>query len=137
MRLDRGILYTNPTQMAEPEKRIVNPANWPFTSQIIGKSEFHPVRDPWQAWFDASILEGDPVFEIRPWQHGDRITPFGRRASKLVSDLFNDAHYIDAQKRATQILTRNGTIIWIPGLRQSAHFAVTPTTESILHLVLK
>lgn len=133
--LDRGILSLLP-DATHPEARIVGPESWPFAMQTLSPEEFTPRRQLDKAWFDARILDGNPTFELRPWRISDRMRPFGMRGSRLVSDIFRDAHYSLAQKQHTMLLTRNDVIIWIPGLKQSAHFPVTGQSLSVIELSL-
>ena len=99
---------------------------------------FSPSRDGASAaYFDIAALDGNPHWELRHWQRGDRMVPFGATKSKLVSDLFANARYSGAQKRTAWILTRNGEIVWIPGLKNSGLFTVGPDTKRFVKLELK
>lgn len=86
------------------------------------------------AYVDAVALDGSPVWQLRHWQRGDRMIPFGSKKSKLVSDLFAGAHFSASQKRSAWLLTRDDDIVWIPGLRNSALFPVAPGTKTYLRL---
>lgn len=113
-------------------KDIIEPIQISVTYHHI--TEFHPARNPNVLYLDETVLHNNPVIELRHWRRGDRITPYGQTKSKLVSDIFADAHYTHAQKRDTWLLTHNGTILWIIGLRPSAHFTITPRTHRFLTL---
>ena len=76
------------------------------------------------ALFDVGILDGNPRFELRGWRRGDRIKPFGMAGSKRVSDLMRDARVGDDRKGEVRVLTRNGEIVWVIGLRHSRLFSV-------------
>ncbi len=88
------------------------------------------------AFFDAAALDGDARWELRHYRRGDRIVPFGAHKSKLVSDIFASARLSASQKRETWLLTRNDQIVWILGLRNSAHFAVGPQTRTYIRMQL-
>ncbi|MCM1065940.1 MAG: tRNA lysidine(34) synthetase TilS [Muribaculaceae bacterium] len=88
------------------------------------------------AYFDARALDGDAQWELRHWRRGDRMVPFGAHKSKLVSDIFAAAHLSPSQKRSAWLLTRNGEIVWIAGLRNSAHWTVGPETRDFVRLFL-
>ena len=111
---------------------ILSPVNILISERAV--TEFKPVRDPDTAYFDAAMLEGEPEFALRRWRRGDRMVPFGMTGSRLLSDIFSDAKYAAADKRRAWVLTRNDEIIWIPGLRQSAQWAVSPETKRYLQL---
>ncbi len=83
---------------------------------------------------DASALDGSPRWQLRHSRRGDRMAPYGMNGTKLVSDIFSDAKYSAAQKRAAWILTRDDEIMWIPGLRTSAHFTIGPSTREFIKL---
>lgn len=92
---------------------------------------------PSVAYFDAAALDDEAVWELRHSRRGDRMVPFGSSKSKLISDLFANAHFSAEQKRRAWLLTRNGEIVWALGLRNSAAFAVGPGTKSFVRLELK
>ena len=104
----------------------------------LSVASFRPVRNPMVAYVDAAVLEGDrkgaPEFVLRHWRRGDRMRPYGMKGEKLVSDIFADARLTAEQKRRTWLLTRNGEILWVVGIRASALFAVTPATRRFIRL---
>lgn len=124
--LDRGMLRP----VDEPERQERHTVK----SRRMTRGEFAPRRDPDYAWFDASMLEGDPTFELRDAAPGDRMRPFGMKGTRLLSDIFRDLKLPDTEKWNRKVLTRNGEIIWIPGIRPSALFPVTPRTTNIIEL---
>lgn len=80
-------------------------------------------------YLDAEVLDGNPQFALRRWRHGDRLAPFGMKGTRLVSDIFSDAHLSLLDKGRMWLLTRDGTILWIVGLRASRHYPLTPSTS--------
>lgn len=108
-----------------------------LVTEFITPEEFAPKRDNTVMYLDAEALTGSPVWELRRWRHGDRMTPFGMKGSRKLSDMFSDAGMSVTAKRRQWILTRNGAIVWIPGLRASAMFPVTGTTRSIMKITCK
>lgn len=97
-------------------------------------ADFRPERDPSVMYLDASALDGSPCWQLRHRRRGDRMRPFGMKGTRLVSDIYAQARLSEADKRAAWLLTRDGEIIWAPGLRASAHFAVGPGTRQYLRL---
>ena len=90
-------------------------------------------KRPDTATFDASMIQGGSI-TIRPWQHGDRIIPFGMKGSKLVSDLLTDAKVSAATRSGQLVASFNNEIIWVVGIRTSNQYRVTTrtTTQIIL-----
>ncbi|MCM1520412.1 MAG: tRNA lysidine(34) synthetase TilS [Lachnoclostridium sp.] len=125
--LSHGILH--PIKETSPEVITITPGNKPLLMRLFDRAEFSPSRCPDRAWFDSSILDGDPVFQIRGWEIADRFRPFGMKGSKKLSDLFASHHFNLNDKTNARVLTRNGEIIWVIGLRQSALFPVTDRTK--------
>ena len=80
-------------------------------------------------YLDAEALEGNPQFTLRRWRHGDRLAPFGMKGTRLVSDIFSDAHLSLLDKQRAWLLTRDGKILWIVGLRASRHYPLRPSTR--------
>lgn len=105
-------------------------------------SEFRPERDPSTIYLDARVLEADrrsgdmPRFVLRPWRVADRMSPYGLDGTKLVSDIYAEAHLSATDKKRRWLLVRNNTILWAVGLRASSHFPVTPRTRTYLRLRL-
>lgn len=129
--LDRGILR-QPSRETVTE-RIVNLTDDPeFKVTVSPRSDFSPTRDQMTIYLDTKVLEGDPVFTVRPWREGDRIAPFGMKGTRKVSDLFSDAKLSVDEKKRVSILTRNDEILWVIGLRASRHFPVTAATARYL-----
>lgn len=85
-------------------------------------------------FLDPSAMDGKPQFEIRHWREGDRMAPFGMKGTRLVSDIFSDAKLSVSDKRKTWILTRNGMILWVIGLRTSRHFCVTDHSGKVIRI---
>lgn len=141
--LSRGIIHL--TDAARLEKRSLESWQVSLRSDITEPlriavsthdiNEFDPAEcTPLSAFFDASILDGNPAFTLRHYRRGDRIIPFGSKKSKLVSDLFANARFTLAQKHDQWLLTRNDDIIWAPGLRNSALFTLGPDTKKYIRL---
>ena len=97
-------------------------------------SDFAPERSRAVKYLDASALEGNPVWELRHWRRGDRMRPYGMGGSRLVSDIFSDAKMTPQQKRDAWLLTRDGRVLWVVGVRASAYFAVGARSRSYLRL---
>ena len=85
--------------------------------------------------FDTSILNAK--LELRHWQQGDRFRPFGMKGSRLVSDIFSDLKLSEQQKRRVLLLTADGDIVWILGIRSGALYSMTASTKRILVLTLR
>ncbi|MDE6310925.1 MAG: tRNA lysidine(34) synthetase TilS [Muribaculaceae bacterium] len=73
-------------------------------------------------------------WELRHWRHGDRMTPFGMKGSKLVSDIFALAKLDARAKREAWLLVCNGEIVWIPGIKRSALHTVGPGSKRFTRL---
>jgi len=70
---------------------------------------------------------------MRSRRPGDRMQLFGLNGSKKVKDIFIDAKVPPERRGAIPLLVdAAGRILWIPGLRRSAHALVTAQTERAL-----
>ncbi len=142
--IDHGRMHVVPSDVAEAGqdvgewfkvslgRDILTPAHILISEHAVG--EFRPERDPNVAYFDISIMDGNPAFVLRHWRRGDRMVPYGLTGSKLVSDIFASAKYGAAQKSAAWLLTRNDEIVWAVGLRSCACFSISPDTRRYLRL---
>lgn len=81
---------------------------------------------------DADLTGGFPLV-VRSPKDGDRMRPFGlRTGSKKVSDIFTDAHYTMAQKRAARVIEKKGRIIALWPFRPDDRYRITPSTTKVL-----
>lgn len=99
---------------------------------LLPVSEFHPSADAGVLWLDASVADVPLVW--RGPRTGDRIAPFGMKGSRLLSDLYRDAHLSLADKQRARVLAAGDTILWAAGLRSSRHFTVGPSTTHVYRL---
>lgn len=123
--IDRGELHVEPVDSNPPA-----PPRLKWTR--ISPSDFKPETDA--LYLDASALDGEPKWEVRPVRTGDRMKPFGMKGSRLISDIFASAKLPARKRRKAYVLTRNAQILWLIGLRTSALFPVTPSSTEILKI---
>lgn len=144
--IDRGVgsVYSLSNNTADPctnaykvtlARDILVPVHIEVSRHHI--SSFRPSRQPSVMYLDENADLPDVTWIIRPVRTGDRITPFGMKGSKLVSDIMTEAKYTARQKRHAMVLIRNSEIVWVIGLRASALFPVTPMTKHFIKLEIK
>ncbi len=84
------------------------------------------------AFFDLDKLRFP--LEIRHWQKGDTIVPFGRKQPKKLSDIFIDNKLSVIQKERIAIISSGGDIIWAVEIRAADTCKVTSSTTHILRI---
>jgi len=85
--------------------------------------------------FDRNSLQ--LPLTVRHWQQGDRIQPLGMTGTKLVSDLFTDAHYSPNQKATTWIVAdASGSLVWVVGLRMADWCKVSERTQHAIKVTI-
>lgn len=100
--------------------------------------ECHPVNNTalptlFEARFDAALLPEELIVDRR--RNGDRLLPFGRSAEVPLKKL-----RIDRKLPADfpcPVLRDAERILWAPGIRHSAHAAVTATTVQAVEFRLR
>lgn len=86
-------------------------------------------------WFDLDELP--PSLQVRAWQPGDRMVPFGQHTPKKLKDIFVDAGIPSTDRAAIPVVVAAGAIIWIAGVKRAAFGAVQPgATARIVRLAL-
>ncbi|MDR0270151.1 tRNA lysidine(34) synthetase TilS [Paenibacillus sp.] len=89
-----------------------------------------------EAVFDAGQLQFP--LTLRSRLPGDTMKVMGLNGSKKVKDIFIDAKIPPSVRSRIPVLVDGlGHIIWIPGVRRSAHAAVGTQTVSVLHMRLE
>ena len=137
--LNRGKLVPVDSSDMQNTETVVNLTEEPFSLREMTTEEFFRLASEKNLhkdaiYLDESALEGNARFVVRPWRKGDRIRPYGMKGSRLVSDLLSDAKYSVAEKRDVRILTRDGEILWVIGLRASGLFAVTERSAAVYEI---
>ncbi|MDF2724722.1 MAG: tRNA(Ile)-lysidine synthetase, partial [Paenibacillus sp.] len=118
------------------ELLIVEEAGLELSATLIGGGMLEPglfARSTGQneACFDRDLLQFP--LTVRSRQPGDRMEPYGLKGTKKVKDMFIDEKMpLAARNRIPHVVDGAGRIIWIPGLRRSAHAAVSEHTSRVL-----
>jgi tRNA(Ile)-lysidine synthase len=72
---------------------------------------------------NAEALAGEPLM-VRSRQPGDRLQPYGMKGTKKVQDVFVDAKVAEHTRDGVPLLVCGDEVVWIPGYRIAARFAV-------------
>lgn len=127
----RGSLSWWPLQSAEAD------APPQLVYRQVPRTSLSTLRVPsTQVLFDADRLH-QPL-ALRHPRVGDRFQPFGMQgASRLLSDLFKDLKLSPQQKQRQWLLVDAADrILWVVGLRASAHASIIATTTRVLSITL-
>ena len=84
------------------------------------------------AWLDADRVSFP--LTLRPWVHGDRITPIGLGGTKLVSDLLIDAKVPRDRKQSTYVLVQGDKVLWLCGHRLAEGIGASAATHKMLRV---
>jgi tRNA(Ile)-lysidine synthase len=74
---------------------------------------------------------------IRGWKPGDRMSPFGLEGSRKVQDILVDAKVPRAERQRVPVVECEGEIVWIPGFRIAARWAVASARDRNLQLAAR
>jgi tRNA(Ile)-lysidine synthase len=72
--------------------------------------------------------------QLRKWKEGDWFCPLGMNKKKLISDFLIDQKVPLNLKKEVNLLTSNGSIVWVMGMRIDDRFKVTDKTERVILL---
>jgi tRNA(Ile)-lysidine synthase len=82
-------------------------------------------RDAMTAWFIPGGLT------VRQWQPGDRVAPLRGAGQRLAVRCFQEARVPRSRRLGWPIVTREGTVLWIPGICRSAHLIPVEGTPAV------
>lgn len=135
--LERGKLSPLSADNADRGGVFSHPGDLPgIVTETVERESLTTLRcDNNTLLLDADAVAGEHRWELRHWREGDRMAPFGMRGTRLVSDIFTDAKMSFAERRRQRVVTIDGDIVWLPGLRASRHYAVTEGTKTVMRLI--
>jgi len=87
----------------------------------------------------VEFISGDKlrrVFEIRAWNKGDKFQPVGMKGTKNISDFLTDEKISSLRKKDQLVLTNDGKVVWVIGLRIDERFKVKPESKNIFKLTV-
>ena len=132
-------------QLLHPEKHVAVPVEVKrFEGEI--RIDFHhqsiqltlPALSPEQYgahavfYLDADRIAWPIVF--RSWQQGDRMTPYGMRGQKKLSDIFIDEKYSLPEKESAIVIADQEKILGLSGFRIADSVRVLPETQNLLRI---
>ncbi len=125
-----------PVQIAIPGSATLDRQALEVTAALVQAPEarLHENRDPMVAFFDPGDLAGP--LTLRSRRPGDRMQPLGLAGSKKVKDLLIDAGIPRRLRGSVPILEDAGRILWIVGVRRSAHALVTGDADRVVEVKL-
>jgi tRNA(Ile)-lysidine synthase len=89
-------------------------------------------RLPAQCTISAEVVRGKRL-AVRCRRPGDRIAPLGMSGSRKVQDVLTDAKIPVERRDTVPLLVCGHEVVWIPGYRVAARFAVpSPTAPALL-----
>lgn len=68
----------------------------------------------------------------RRWKEGDKFIPFGMKGYKKLSNLFVDKKLSLLDKRNVRVVTADGEIVWVVGIRASDKFRIDEMTSDVV-----
>jgi len=83
-----------------------------------------PGQLPAKASLNAAVWSKRNLW-IRGWKPGDRMIPFGMTGSRKIQDILGDAKVPRAERHQVPVVECDGEVIWIPGYRIAARWAVS------------
>lgn len=90
---------------------------------------------------EAAVFDADQLkfpLQIRHWNYGDRISPFGKmKGTRKLKDVFADKKIDLLSKKRIPVFCSGNEIIWVPGLVRSNIAVVVNTTKKVLRIQLE
>ncbi len=96
----------------------------------VVKARTKPGVWPAVCTLSAARVAGGDLF-VRGRKPGDRIEPFGLNGTKKLQDVFTDGKVPRAQRDAYPLVALGDEIVWIPGYRVAAPYAVRDGEECV------
>ena len=78
----------------------------------------------------ARLLAGKAL-SVRGRKPGDRMSPFGMEGTRKLQDIFTDAKVPEAERDSYPVIVCGDEIVWLPGYRIAAPYAVRDGDECL------
>lgn len=134
--VDRTELVIGEVQDTLPTWEIVDvdsvPAEAPLLIDISPLASMDLDAGRNVAWLDADRITFP--LTLRPWKHGDRMSPIGVGGSKLVSDMLIDEKVPRDRKQLTNVLAQGEKILWLCGHRLAEGVGATANTRNMIRV---
>jgi tRNA(Ile)-lysidine synthase len=128
-RLERPPQFRQP--LTVPGETISDALGWRIAASETGSDPAREARSLWQV-ADASAIKG--ALYAKPFEPGDRMTPFGADSARKLQDLLTNAKVSGAAKARLPIICDMVGPIWVPGVSLAHRVRVTPDTARRLLL---
>lgn len=92
-----------------------------------------PGKLPAKASLNAELWAQRELW-IRGWKAGDRMVPYGMKGSRKIQDILVDAKVPRIERSRIPVVECEGEIVWIPGYRIAAQWAVEKPENPSLQL---
>jgi tRNA(Ile)-lysidine synthase len=128
--------HVDPVELQVPGSTEVPGSRLTVTTRVFGTPSDWRRRDEGTctAWFDLNAVELPLV--VRSRRPGDRILGLGLPRETKTKNLLIDAGVPRRLREAVPILSDRSRILWIAGVRRSAHALLHDGTEQVLEVKL-
>ncbi|MGF1484681.1 MAG: tRNA lysidine(34) synthetase TilS [Opitutales bacterium] len=82
----------------------------------------------------ALLNDRQVVFQVRPWQAGDRYRPLNAPGTATLQDLFVNRKVPQMERRRLPVVSLAGQIVWVPGLPPAHDLRILPDSRRALRL---
>ena len=128
--------FPQPLKMPIEGKYVFGNGHICVEKKSVSSDGFIIEKSPYIACLDASAVAFPLI--VRPWQTGDRFSPFGMKGSKLVSDYLTDRKKNYFERRSQLVVEDGkGNIVWLVGERTSEKCRIGAETRDIIYIRCK
>ena len=128
-----------PAPLPLPVPGVVEWGNFVVTTSLGGSTvKTRTALDVWPAVCTLSTARvGGGGLLVRGRRPGDRIDPFGLSGTKKLQDVFTDGKVPLGQRDGYPLVVRDGEVVWVPGYRIAAPYAVRNGEECLRITIAK
>jgi len=137
--IDQGSLFrwSGEIQFNAGEEITIG-TGWILSSAVLAREEtdWEENDEPWTAWLD--LEKTGSCFVVHTRQAGDVFQPLGMGGQSVkVREFFINQKIPRSRRDFWPIVSAEGAIAWIPGMRIAHPFRVTDTTSQVIRMTLK
>lgn len=141
-RVQEGLFFHPKPQELPPQRLHFSALPLPPSIEWAGRTLHFafPAQAPYSFGKNLFFVDLEKIqfpLQIREWQEGDKMQPYGMKGMKKLSDIFIDAKFSPLQKEKAIVIEAGNQIIALSDFRIAEPVKITDRSQKVLQIVIE